>query len=134
MDQRTIGEIMEDTIFNFIDSVLFNKKKLNTINEGETQFNYYMVARWCSMYSPDICEILNETTNFYGKSFITKQEQYEFLLNILPKVKKKRINYFKKNKEEKIEENSEINNLAKVLELSRREVKEYIDFLKNKSN
>ena len=125
---------MEDTIFNFIDSVLFNKKKLNTINEGETQFNYYMVARWCSMYSPDISEILNQTTNVYGKTFSTKQEQYEFLLNILPKVKKKRINYLKKNKEEKIQENSDIKTISKFSELSEREIKEYIDFLKILSN
>lgn len=125
---------MEDTIFNYIDSVLFNKKKLNTINEGETQFNYYMVGRWCSMYSPDICEILNQTTNLYGKAFSTKQEQYEFLLNILPKVKKKRINYLKKNKEEKTQENTEAKNLSKALELSEREIKEYIDFLKNQHN
>lgn len=125
---------MEDTIFNFIDSVLFNKKKLNTINEGETQFNYYMVARWCSMYSPDIAQILNETTNIYGKMFFTKQEQYELLLNVLPKVKKKKINYLKKNKEEKIEQNLEIKNLAKILELSEREISQYIDFLKNLHN
>jgi hypothetical protein len=125
---------MEDTIFNFIDSVLFNKKKLNTINEGETQFNYYMVARWCSMYSPDICEILNETSNLYGKTFSSKQEQYEFLLNLLPKVKKKRINYLKKNKEEKNQENSDTKNLAKNFELSEREIKQYIDFLKLQHN
>jgi len=125
---------MEDTIFNFIDSVLFNKKKLNTINEGETQFNYYMVARWCSMYSTDIAQILNETTNVYGKAFLTKQEQYEFLLNILPKVKKKRINYLKKNKEEKIQENLDIKNISKFSELSEREIKEYVDFLKILSN
>jgi len=125
---------MEDTIFNFIDSVLFNKKKLNTINEGETQFNYYMVARWCSMYSPDISEILNQTTNVYGKTFSTKQEQYEFLLNILPKVKKKRISYLKKNKEEKIQENADTKILAKNFELSEREIKQYVDFLKNQHN
>lgn len=125
---------MEDTIFNFIDSVLFNKKKLNTINEGETQFNYYMVARWCSMYSPDIIEILNETSNIYAKSFTTKQEQYEFLLNILPKVKKKKIKYLKKNKEEKKEDNVNSKFIAKNLELSEREILEYIDFLNNLNN
>jgi hypothetical protein len=125
---------MEDTIFNFIDSVLFNKKKLNTINEGESQFNYYMVNRWCSMYSPDIARILNETTNLYGKSFVTKQEQYEFVLNILPKVKKKRINYIKKNKEEKTIENVDISHIARLSELSQREIKENIDFLNNLHN
>jgi hypothetical protein len=125
---------MEDTIFNFIDSVLFNKKKLNTINEGETQFNLYMVTRWCSMYSPDITRILNETSNLYGKAFVTKQEQYEFLLNILPKVKKKRINYIKKNKEEKPTDNVDVSYIAKFSELSQREIKENIDFLNSLHN
>lgn len=120
---------MEETIFNYIDSVLFNKKRVNNINEGETQFNLFMVNRWCSMYSSDLVKILNETSNVYGKTFLTKQEQYDFLLNILPKVKKKKINYIKKNKEEKKEENTEIENIAKFSELSKREVNSYIEML-----
>jgi hypothetical protein len=56
---------MDDTIFNYIDSVLFTKKKLNNLNEGETQFNLFMVNRWCSMYSPDIAQIINQTSNQY---------------------------------------------------------------------
>lgn len=117
---------MEDTIFNFIDSVLFNKKQLNTLNEGETQFSLYMVNRWSSMYSPDIASIVNETTNRYGKLFETKQEQYEFALNILPKSKRKRIEYIKKTKEDKVEENPEIPMMAKCMELSEREIKLYL--------
>jgi cell division protein FtsX len=125
---------MEETIFNFIDSVLFNKKKLNTINEGETQFNLYMLNRWSSMYSADIAQIINETTNLYGKTFSSKQEQYEFALNLLPKVKKKRINYIKKNKEEKEELNIEVKLVANAMELSQREILEYISFLENERN
>lgn len=122
---------MEETIFNYIDSVLFNKKRVNNINEGETQFNLFMVNRWCSMYSSDLVKILNETSNVYGKTFLTKQEQYDFLLNILPKVKKKKINYIKKNKEEKKEENTEIENIARFSELSEREVTSYLEMLNN---
>jgi len=125
---------MEETIFNYIDSVLFNKKRLNTINEGETQFNLYMLNRWCSMYSPDIAAIINQTTNVYGRSFTTKQEQYEFLLNLLPRTKKKKINYIKKNKEEQKTDNLDIPYIAKFSELSQREVKEYISILENERN
>ena len=120
---------MDDTIFNFIDSVLFNKKKLNTINEGETQFNLYMLNRWCSMYSSDISLIINETTNRYGKLFQTKQEQYEFILNMLPRVKKKRINYIKKTKEEPKKEDNEIHLIAKAMEMSKRELEQNIKLL-----
>jgi hypothetical protein len=120
---------MDDTIFNFIDSVLFTKKKLNTINEGETQFNLYMLNRWCSMYSSDIAQILNETTNKYGKLFQTKQEQYDFILNMLPRVKKKRLNYIKKVKEEPKKEDTELALIAKAMEMSKRELEENIKFL-----
>jgi hypothetical protein len=125
---------MEDTIFNYIDSILFNKKKLPLLNEGETQFNLYMIDRWCSMTSPEICHIINETSNKYGQHFSSKQEQYDFVYNIFPKLKKKRIEYIKKVKEEKKEENEELSYTAKALELSEREIKEYIDILNSMSN
>ena len=120
---------MDDTIFSYIDSVLFSKKKLNTINEGETQFNLYMLNRWCSMYSSDIAQILNETTNKYGKLFQTKQEQYDFILNMLPRVKKKRLNYIKKVKEETKKEDTELALIAKAMEMSKRELEENIKLL-----
>jgi hypothetical protein len=120
---------MDDTIFSYIDSVLFTKKKLNTINEGETQFNLYMLNRWCSMYSSDIAQILNETTNKYGKLFQTKQEQYDFILNMLPRVKKKKINYIKKVKEEAKKEDPEIALIAKAMEMSKRELEENLKLI-----
>ena len=125
---------MEDTIFNYVDSVLFSKKKLNTINEGETQFSLYMLNRWCSMYSPDIAQIINETTNRYTKAVTLKQDQYQFSYNILPKCKKRKIDYLKKNKTEmeKKENNSKV--ISKNLEISEREVLNYIDFLETLHN
>ena len=125
---------MDETIFNFIDSVLFNKKKLNTINEGETQFSLYMVNRWSSMYSPDLAQIINETTNRYGKMFETKQEQYEFAYNMFPKVKKNRINYIKKTKKDEIEnEEEDLTLLASSLEISQRELKQNLKLIEELS-
>lgn len=120
---------MDDTIFNYIDSVLFNKRKLNTLNEGETQFNLYMVNRWCSMYSADIAQIINETSNKKEKSSLNKQEQYEFVYNLLPSRKKKKIEYIKKIKEDKPNDNTDLKYLAKALELSERELHKYIELL-----
>ena len=118
---------MEETIFNYIDSVLFTKQKLNKLNEDETQFNLYMLNRWCSMYSSDMVQIINETTNRYKEVFSLKQDQYNYILNILPKVKRKRIDYIKKIKTEEKEKDENIPIIAKTLEISEREVKEYID-------
>ena len=120
---------MEETIFNHIDSVLFTKQKLNKLNEDETQFNLYMLNRWCSMYSTDIAQIINETTNKKMEFLTLKQDQYNYIFNILPKVKKKRINYIKKIKNEENKEENYISSYAKVLEISEREIEEYIDFL-----
>jgi hypothetical protein len=125
---------MDDTIFNYIDSVLFTKKKLNNLNEGETQFNLFMVNRWCSMYSPDIAEIINQTSNQYKELHALKQDQYDFCLNLFPKVRKKKLDYIKKQKQEKPIENTDYKILAKNLEISERESKEYIDFIQQLSN
>lgn len=119
---------MQETIFNYIDSVLFSKKKLNKLNEEETEFNLYMLNRWCSMYSPDIAQVVNETTNRCQEFFTLKQDQYDFCFNMLPKRKKKKIEYFKKEKLENKTEDEYIPALSKKLELSKREIKEYIDF------
>lgn len=119
---------MEETIFNFIDSVIHNKHKLDNLNEDETQFNLYMLDRWCSMANIDLVDIINETGNKYGKIFESKQDQYNFLYNLYPKIKKKKIEYIKKVKEKK-EDNSDIKRLAHSLELSEREIKQMIDLL-----
>jgi hypothetical protein len=121
---------MEETIFNYIDSVLFTKQKLNKLNEDETQFNLYMLNRWCSMYSPDMAHIINETTNKQKELFVLKQDQYNYIFNILPKVRKKRINYIKKIKIEEEQKDEHIPIIAKNLEISQREVNEYIDLYK----
>ena len=118
---------MEETIFNYIDSVLFTKQKLNKLNEDETQFNLYMLNRWCSMYSSDMVRIINETTNRYKEVFSVKQDQYNYILNMLPRVKRKRVDYIKKIKTEEKEKDENIPIIAKTLEISEREVKEYID-------
>lgn len=119
---------MEETIFNYIDSIIHNKQKSSHINEDETQFNLYMLNRWCSMTNPEIVNLINETGNKYGKVFDSKQDQYDYIFNIYPKIKKKKIEYIKKQKESK-EENVNIKYLAESYELSQREIKNLIDLL-----
>jgi hypothetical protein len=121
---------MEENIFNYIDSVLFHKKKLNKINERETQFNLYMLNRWCSMYSPDLAQIINQTSNQFKEVLSLKQDQYDFCFNMFPKSKKRKIEYIKKQKTETIQENTDFKSLAKNFEISEREAKECIDFMK----
>lgn len=119
------------TIFDFINSLLFSKNKAGlTSQDQESAFLPYMVNRWASMYSPTValkCNVLNK----YHSLFDDKKMIYSLFLNILPKVKSKRINYIKKQKEKQTEADNVLQLVAKNLELSQREIQQYIAFFKN---
>jgi len=116
------------TIFDFISSVLFTKKKtcLNSVDE-ESDFSPYMLNRWCSMYSPTTATISNILNKYLGV-FESKRDLYSLFVAVMPKVSSRRIAYIKKIKEEKKEENSDIEMIASNLELSEREINQYIAF------
>lgn len=106
-------------IFDYIDSVLYKNENL-VIDERNVEFNGYMLNRWLSMYSPEIANVVNESSNRLFASLTTKQEQYDFLYNLLPKCKRKRIEYIKKLKEEDREfGDMNIDNIAYNMELSK---------------
>ena len=93
------------TIFDYLNSILYTKKKLELNCDEESQFNSFMCNRWISFYSPELCSFINETGNKHITLFLTKQEQYDYYSNVLPQLKFKKINYIKKvKKEDKTEE------------------------------
>lgn len=122
------------TIFDFISSVLFTKKKtcLNTVDE-EGEFSPYMLNRWCSMYSQSTATFSNVLNKYLG-IFENKKDLYSLFVAVMPKVSSRRISYIKKVKEEKKEENNDIEMLAINLELSQREISEYIAIAEKMSN
>lgn len=122
------------TIFDFISSVLFTKKKncLNTVDE-EGEFSPYMLNRWCSMYSQTTATFSNIVNKYLGV-FDNKKDLYNLFVAVMPKVSSRRISYIKKVKEEKKEENNDIEMLANNLELSQREINQYIAFKESLSN
>ena len=89
------------TIFQYLNSLLFSKKKIDINCDDESQFNLFMVNRWSSMYSKEINEYVNETSNKYWSLFDDKLNQYNYLYNLLPRLRFKRLNYLKKIKKEK---------------------------------
>ena len=115
------------TIFNFINDILFKKKGdlLDNV-DSESGFNLYMLNRWTSMYSTTIATIINLTTNRYYSIFDTKQEHYNFMLKMLPKVKPRRIHYIKKKSKTSDDTKEVIKRLATSLELSEREINYYV--------
>ena len=120
------------TIFDYLNDILFTKRgnSLQNVDE-ESGFNMYMLNRWISMYSPNLAIVINSTTNWMHGVFETKQQYYQFVSKVLPKVNRKRIHYIKKTKKEPTEQQEDNNKLmAKRLELSEREIKSYYELLK----
>ena len=88
-------------IFQYINSILFSKKKIDMNCDDESQFNLFMLNRWTSMYTKELNEYINETSNKYWNLFDDKINQYNYIHNLLPRLKYKRISYIKKTKKEK---------------------------------
>jgi cell shape-determining protein MreC len=89
------------TIFQYLNSLLFSKKKIDMNCDDVSQFNLFMVNRWSSMYSKEINEYINETSNKYWNLFDDKLNQYNYLYRLLPRLKFKKIAYIKKTKKDK---------------------------------
>jgi hypothetical protein len=120
------------TIFDIISDIAFTKKTRYLDScEDESVFSPYLTNRWLSMYSPLLAKTSN-IVNKYLMVFDDKQSLYKLFLNSFPKVVSKRINYFKKNKTDKEENNNKL--VANTMEISIREVEQYIDFLEHKIN
>ena len=112
------------SIFDILNSILFSKKKIDLNLEDEnTLGGPFMLNRWISMYSKEMCSIVNI---FLNKQYLfdDKNELYNFYLNFLPKQKFKRINYIKKTKKEKEDKVSKKREF-----LSEREINIYVDLL-----
>lgn len=119
------------TIFDYIKGILYTKDDNIFQNLGdESSFNPYLCQRWLSMASPEICKQLNCTSNELWSIHKTKEEWYNFFLVMIPKQTKfKKITYLKKVKSDTKEKEltNIIDFLSKNMELSRREIKDYID-------
>jgi hypothetical protein len=79
------------------------------------------------MYSPPTAAVSNVLNKYLGV-FESKQDLYSLFVAVMPRVSSRRIAYIKKIKEEKKEENSDIEMVASNLELSEREINQYIAF------
>jgi hypothetical protein len=114
------------TIFDFINDVLFTKKNTMQSLDDESTFSPYMLNRWISMYSPAMARDCNIINKYLG-AFENKKDLFNLFVATFKKVPFKRINYIKKHKEEKKEECEQLDLLAKSYELSKREIKQYLE-------
>lgn len=116
------------TIFDQLNDILFSKRGecLDNVDD-ESQFQPYMINRWCSMYSPAMAQIVNSTTNRLYNTFVDKQQFYKFVTGVFPKLSRKRIHYIKKNKPDPEQQPENLKTVARALELSEREIKSYYE-------
>ncbi len=77
--------------------MLFDKKGEMT-NELLEEFSPYMVTRYLSFYDDDLLNYANETVNKYNSIFENDEERFRFFENVIPKLKRKRINYISRKR------------------------------------
>jgi hypothetical protein len=95
-------------MFDTINHLLFKKGSEELDSELMASFVPYMVSRYLSFYDKDYAVYANETINQYGSVFKTPEDQFKFYDNIIPKLKRKKIEYVKKPKVDKDEEETPI--------------------------
>lgn len=116
------------TIFDYLNSVLYSKKRIELNCDDESQFNLFMMNRWISFYSKELAGYINQTTNKTGSVFTSKQEQYDYIFNVVPKLRFKKLEYVKKVKKEDSEEEPIIPEFC-----SKREYRDYVELSKQLS-
>lgn len=119
------------TIFDYLKDIVSAKTGGISL-EGYSSF---LINRWLSFINPSSCFAINESVNSLGN--IDKDIHYKLLVTCFPKQKyMSRINYIKKVKVDKEDQDTKIPILAKTMELSQKEIQQMLDFKEtlNKSN
>ena len=117
-------------MFEYLNAILYKSNKNGSILtnvEESKDFQPFLIQRWCSMHSTSVAHIVNETTNRYWSTLEGNTMWYSAMDTIIPKCSFKKISYIKKNKKEASAKETEyIQKIANSLEISSRELINYI--------
>ena len=113
------------TIFDAINDIAFRKRHQQL--PANHQVNPFLLQRWLSMYSPEVACLVAATGNRQWASMTDAQVWYDYWCTIIPRLPFKRIAYIKKSKQEKSEHEPQIEALCAILQLSKREVAQYVE-------
>ena len=109
-----------NSFFDFVNNIAFDREQLD-INITDSQlYSAYITNRYITFLNKESALLINNTINKYGQGFNT-ETHYNFLFNLIPKVKRKFIRYVKKKKVDK----KDFELLSKRHELSQREIQLY---------
>ena len=110
-----------NNFFDFVTNILFEKNKIDVDITSAQLYSPYIVNRYITFSDKQFTFLINNSVNKFGAIFNTNIEHYNFLHVLIPKTKRKYINYTKKVKRDK-----EIyERVCKQYELSQREVDLY---------
>lgn len=114
-------------IFQLTSDVLYTKPAYKL--EASDIFSSFMLQRWISMANPVYCNFINAVYNVNHQGFEDDQMVYDFLKCVFPKKYIGKIEYIKKAEKDKTASKNQnvIEELAKGLNISQREVKEYFE-------
>lgn len=114
-------------MFNLLNKILFKTKQNIEASEKE-EVQLFLIQRWCSMYSAELCNLLNQTSNKHWPVLQDGNEWIEYLHCVIPRSKYKHIAYIKKKKspDEVQKTKADVQKIANNLELSSRELNIYI--------
>ena len=109
-----------NSFFDFVNNIAFDREQLD-INITDSQlYSAYITNRYITFLNKESALLINNTINKYGQVF-NNETHYNFLFNLIPKVKRKFIRYVKKKKVDK----KDFELLSKRYELSQREIQLY---------
>ena len=111
-----------------VNALLHTKEKNILTNvEDESVYVPFVVNRWISMHSPKTAKAANEI-NRHLSTFGDKKELYKLHDAVIPKVPKNYSRYIKKEAVKKIKPVDNLDKMAQYHEVSKREIKEWIDY------
>lgn len=109
-----------NSFFDFVNNIAFDREQLD-INITDSQlYSAYITNRYMTFLNKESALLINNTINRYGQVF-NNETHYNFLFNLIPKVKRTFIRYVKKKKADK----KDFELLSKRHELSHREIQLY---------
>lgn len=90
-------------MFNTINYLFHEKDRTELDVELLENFNPFITTKAFSYYeSGAYCNFINDTLNVYSGIFENKEETFKFYDNIIPKLKRRKSEYIKKSKPDKV--------------------------------
>ncbi len=92
-------------MFDAVNYLLYEKNKSDLDHDILQEFNPFITTKVFSFYdSGKYCNYINDTLNVYSGIFKTKEEEFMFFDSVIPKLKRRKSEYIKKSKKDKIGE------------------------------